>query len=85
MFIPAHVLLVPPAALAGVAHHTGLRTGPPQVASLSKAQIHQMKIRMWICGRVWSPVPLQRRADVWCAVGLGAVPRWLAGQVGCID
>lgn len=35
VFIPVDVRPTPPAAAADVVHHTGLRTDPPQAASLS--------------------------------------------------
>lgn len=38
VFIPADVRPAPPAAAADVVHHTGLRTDPPQAASLSETQ-----------------------------------------------
>lgn len=39
-FIPARVLTAPPAAPAGVVHHTGLRTDPPRAVSQSKTKTH---------------------------------------------
>lgn len=41
VFIPVDVRPTPPAAAADVVHHTGLRTDPPQAASLS--EMHGME------------------------------------------
>lgn len=46
VFIPAHVLPAPPAAPAGVVHHTGLRTDRPQAASLSKTHTQNSDMQM---------------------------------------
>lgn len=40
VFVPARVLTAPPAAPAGVVHHTGLRTDPPRAVSQSKTKTH---------------------------------------------
>lgn len=45
VFIPVDVRPTPPAAAADVVHHTGLRTDPPQAASLSET--HGMEQRKY--------------------------------------